>query len=244
MNTRQKGRLSPALEDYLEAVWEILRERPAARVKLIAEYLGVKMGSVTPALKRLRDLGLVNYTARSSVELTEEGARQARRVSSRHRIVERFLVEFLGVSQENAARDACAMEHVLSNETVDRIVRWFEYLQRCDHETQEPVQQFHGCSLVHPGLQECRLLKHDEQEMSGLERAVKELTSMKAGEVSEVAQIARSVEFRGELLDKGFLPGRPVSVMSKDSSGVRVQVGDDQLVLTPKAASCVWVFCD
>jgi len=244
MSTRHKGCLSPALEDYLEAVWEILRESPAARVKAIADYLDVKMGSVTPALKRLRDLGLVNYSARSSVELTEEGAREARRVSSRHRIVERFLVEFLGVTQENAARDACAMEHVLSNETVDRIVRWFEYLQRCDRDTQALVEQFHRCSLVHPGLKECHLLQDSGEGASARERPVKELSFMKVDEVFEVAQISRKVGLRKELLDKGFLPGRPVEVVGKDSTGVRVKVGGDELLLSLPAASCVWVVCD
>jgi len=125
--------LSPALADYLLTIRRILSNAHVARVKEIAIDAGVSMASVTPALKRLARMGLVEYRARAFVALTARGQATARRVQVRHELVERFLRDALGVSREQAASDACVAGHHLSDEAIDRIVRWLERRSGRDH---------------------------------------------------------------------------------------------------------------
>ena len=79
--------LTPALEDYLETIFELQRSGKVARVRDIAAARNVKAGSVSPAMRRLADLGLIKYRQRDYIDLTEEGEFAARRVMSRHRVL-------------------------------------------------------------------------------------------------------------------------------------------------------------
>ncbi len=113
--------LSPSMENYLEAVFEIERLKRAVRVKDVSERLGVTMPSVNGAMKTLESKGLIRHEKYEYIELTEAGVRQASRIASRHRILYEFLNDVLGVGEENAEADACKIEHVLSVESMDRI---------------------------------------------------------------------------------------------------------------------------
>ena len=120
--------LSGSLEDYLETVYHLVKKYRFARVRDIADDRGVKAASVTPALKRLSDLGLVEYEKREYVLLTAEGERQALRVVARHQVLLRFFRDFLQMPDATAEKEACAMEHSLSNEGMDRLVRFLEFV--------------------------------------------------------------------------------------------------------------------
>ena len=88
--------LSSSLEDYLETVFELVRDRKVARVKDIAKARGVRAASVTPAMHRLAHLGLIDYAEREYIVLTPAGEKMARRVYARHRVLQRFFREVLG----------------------------------------------------------------------------------------------------------------------------------------------------
>ena len=111
-------KLTPSLEDYLEAVFEL---EPPARVSAIAGHLGVAKASVTQAVQRLAEKGLVESPRYGRVELTARGLGTARKVRARHSILLTFLEDVLGVSHETADRDACVLEHGLSAETTARL---------------------------------------------------------------------------------------------------------------------------
>ena len=86
----------------------------------VAHQLNVKMPSVVKAIRELKRLGLVTQEPYAAIELTAKGTRVARSVLGRHTLLRSFLVK-LGVSDRNADRDACLMEHILSAETLDKI---------------------------------------------------------------------------------------------------------------------------
>ena len=86
--------LTSALEDYLETIFELVRDQKLARVKDIARARGVKSGSVTPAMKRLSELGLIKYVQREYIDLTPDGEIEARRIYAKHQILSRFFEEF------------------------------------------------------------------------------------------------------------------------------------------------------
>ncbi len=114
-------RLSRSAEDYLECIGHICREKGAARVHDIAMRLGVKKPSVTVAVRRLADLGLVQYRQYMPVELTPKGEQYAENVIQAHGILRRFMREVAGLSRERANEIACLMEHLLTYEEIHHL---------------------------------------------------------------------------------------------------------------------------
>ena len=121
--------LSASLEDYLEAVFVLDRERRVARVRDIARHMRVKKSSVGAALKRLSEAGLVTHEPYEFVRLTPAGEKVARRIHHRHETLRRFLQEVLNLPDEIAREDACRMEHGLHPQTVDQLQRFLEFLE-------------------------------------------------------------------------------------------------------------------
>ena len=115
-------KLSASLEDYLEAIAELSAAEGHAHTKEIADKLGVKMPSVTEALKQLTDMGCIIYHTHHPVELTENGKIVANEIILRHKVLKRFFTEILGLSPAKAADTACHLEHVVDVDTISRFV--------------------------------------------------------------------------------------------------------------------------
>jgi DtxR family Mn-dependent transcriptional regulator len=110
------------LEDYLEAILDLSETARVVRVTDIAARLNIAKPSVAQALSNLKKLKLITQDRYGPVWLTEEGWAYAGQVRQRHDILIRFLVEVLGVDADVAEKDACAMEHVVSAHTMERLV--------------------------------------------------------------------------------------------------------------------------
>ena len=123
MKASVESKLSPSMEDYLEAIWNLEKVNRVARVKDIADSLRVKMPSVTAALKVLREKGLANYRKNSFISLTDTGIEIAATIVSKHRTLSRFLETILLVPYERAQDMACKMEHAIDCDTLDRMAR-------------------------------------------------------------------------------------------------------------------------
>ena len=119
--------VTSSLQDYLEVILNLHQEKKTARVTDIADRLNIAKPSVIQALALLKEKGLIKQDPYGPVELTEKGRRYAIRVRHRHKILYGFLTQVLGVSPTEAERDACLMEHDLSNETFERLL---EYLRK------------------------------------------------------------------------------------------------------------------
>jgi DtxR family Mn-dependent transcriptional regulator len=123
--------LSESLEDYLEAIHHIVRAKGAARGKDIAERLGVNRSSVTGALHSLAQRNLVNYAPYDIVTLTTEGKRAAERVVQRHEVLKDFFSRILGVGEEIAEKNACGMEHAVSQIVLERLIKFVAFIHVC-----------------------------------------------------------------------------------------------------------------
>ena len=127
--TQDDHALSRASEDYLEAIYRISTERadgaPVRSVD-VAEQLGVSKASVNKALASLKEAGMVEQSRYGRVSLTDEGRRYAALVWRAHRALRTFLESDLGVSSEVADEEACLMEHVLSADTMERLIGYLE----------------------------------------------------------------------------------------------------------------------
>ena len=112
-----------SLEDYLETIYLLAQENGRTRVRDVAAALHVKMPSVIKAILELKKLGFVAQEPYGAVELTETGTDAAKQILGRHTLLKEFL-GLLNVSDENAEKDACSMEHFLSAETLARITEF------------------------------------------------------------------------------------------------------------------------
>jgi len=122
-----RDRISKSAEDYLETIYVLSREKGYARVLEIAKALNVRAPSVTQMLKKLRARGLVIYERYGVVRLTEEGMAIAMAILARHESLKSLLLA-LGVSEKTAEEDACAMEHVLHDESVQALKKIADFL--------------------------------------------------------------------------------------------------------------------
>lgn len=122
--------LTVANEDYLECMVRIEQEGSQGegiRSVDIAQQLGVSKASVNKAVTVLKEQGLVEQSHYGKVILTGPGRELGRAVWYRHRLIRTFLVQELGVEFERADTEACMMEHALSEDTMQR---WMRYLER------------------------------------------------------------------------------------------------------------------
>ncbi len=115
------ARLSPTIEDYLEAVAELSPDG-GARCRDLAGRLAVHKSTVTAMLRRLASKGLVYYQPYGSATLTAEGAKVAAEVRRRHLAIRRFLTGVLGLDEQVADDNACRIEHAVDGRVVDRLV--------------------------------------------------------------------------------------------------------------------------
>ncbi len=113
--------LTVAMEHYLETVYALSAGEEGCRVSDIAAHLSVSKASVNNAMGVLVSKGLVLNEKYREVYLTERGIELARLLLRKHAILQCLFVKVAGVDPESANRDACAIEHVISNETVWRI---------------------------------------------------------------------------------------------------------------------------
>jgi DtxR family Mn-dependent transcriptional regulator len=128
---RAQREQSASMEDYLEAIANLGEGRKVVRVKQISEMLGVKMPSVTSALKKLSERELVEHERYGHIELTPEGDKVARDVIYRHDALTRFFAEALGIKRETAEEDACKIEHVISPLSMERLAKFVEFIEAC-----------------------------------------------------------------------------------------------------------------
>ncbi len=114
--------LTFSMENYLEAVYELSYDTGSARVSDIASRLHVSKASVNNAMNVLAEKGLVENQKYRAIRLTEEGKRLASSTSNKHVILQTLLHKVMGVSNAVASEDACAIEHVISQESADKIL--------------------------------------------------------------------------------------------------------------------------
>jgi DtxR family transcriptional regulator, Mn-dependent transcriptional regulator len=183
---------TPAVEDYLKAIYQLAEGDAAVSTSAIAERLGIAAGSVTGMLKRLAEAGLVEHTRYHGARLTGAGMSNAVRTIRRHRVLELFLVEVLGYSWDRVHDEADRLEHVVSDELIDRMAAVLG----------EPDADPHGAPIPVPG---------DEFR----ERRYPSLAELSAGDTAVLRQVpdedAAALRYLAEL---DLRPGAELEVLA------------------------------
>lgn len=113
--------LSPAMEDYLKAIFSLSRKGGAVSTQALADRLEFSPASITKMLKRLAGYKLVEYERYQGVRLTESGRKVAVEVVRHHRLLELYLTQALGYSWDEVHDEAELLEHFISEKLEARI---------------------------------------------------------------------------------------------------------------------------
>ena len=120
-------KVSMSHEDYLEAIAMLggTSTLPVRSVDIAAK-LGVSKASVSKAVASLKASGMLNQPFYGDITLTEEGYEYGQAVLERHTMLTKFLVEAIGLDQEDAEEEACQMEHAISDESFEKWLAYFK----------------------------------------------------------------------------------------------------------------------
>src|SRR5690242_8029649 len=185
--------LTEVVSRYLEAVYYMQSENEPVRSARLADWLSVSRPTVTVALRRMTRDGMVRLNGRKEIELTERGRQAAAAIVRRHRIMERWLTDALGLDWVTADEEAARLEHAVSD-VVER--RLWETLGR-------PMSCPHGNPI--PGYSE---LNESEVRLSTLVEGA----SATIRRISEVAEREAPSLLR-YLLDRRLVPGTRLDVV-------------------------------
>lgn len=184
--------ISSAVEDYLKAMYAAERAGEKVTTSALAARLGIQPASVTGMIKRLVDKRLVSHTPYGEATLTAEGRRAALSVVRHHRLIERFLVDALGVAWDEVHDEAHKLEHALSDALVDRIEAFLGHPDTCPHgspiptldgEITEPAQ-IHLADLP---VGQAALVSEVDDEEASLLRYLGELGLVPGAKVESIA---------------------------------------------------------
>lgn len=120
-------KVSMSHEDYLEAIVMLggTSTLPVRSIDIAAK-LGVSKASVSKAVASLKASGMLNQPFYGDITLTEEGYEYGQAVLERHTMLTKFLVEAIGLDQEDAEEEACQMEHAISDESFEKWLAYFK----------------------------------------------------------------------------------------------------------------------
>lgn len=112
------NKLTFSMENYLEAIFELSSNNKGVRLTDIAERMGVTKASANNAMTVLMEKGLVEKEKYQEIFLTGEGLEIAESTAHKHQIIASFFTDVLKIDPEIADKDACDIEHVISDTSI------------------------------------------------------------------------------------------------------------------------------
>jgi DtxR family Mn-dependent transcriptional regulator len=129
----RREKTSVSREDYLKAIWEIVQEEQVPISARLAEELGVTPPAVTAALKRMARDGYLRVARDGRIHLSRKGREVAEHLVLRHRLAEKLLTDVIGVDWSKVHEEAERLEHGMSPEVVELLLKRFGAESACPH---------------------------------------------------------------------------------------------------------------
>ena len=211
-------RISSSLEDYLEAIADLIESNGHAHSKELAERLMVKMPSVTNALQALAARDLIVYKPHQPVVLTAAGAQAAAVIRKRHLGLCRFFETVLQLSHEEADVTACKVEHDINEVVLQKLIALTDFLT-VDPSAEELRRKFaERLAEIVPSKDSGELLL---------------LSDIADGQSGTIAHISMSLKGMKKFADMGLVPGVTVTLEGRAPLGdlLRIRVLDSVISL-------------
>jgi len=189
------------VEQYLKVIFNLTEDGGAAKTSDIASIMDVAAASVTEMLHKLSDEGYIRHELYKGAVLTPKGRRIARKVARKHRLLERFLTDIVGVTGKARHEEACKMEHALSDQAEHNLCKMMNHPSECPHGRKIPK-----CDRPIA----CEKCVADEISLS----------DVKEGDSAVVSHlVCTDKDELCEMLSMGFVPGSEVKVEKKVPMG-------------------------
>ncbi len=221
--------ISSSLEDYLEAIAEIIEEQGHAHTKEIADHLKVKMPSVTNALQALSARGLIHYQSHSPVFLTPAGAETAAVIRHRHNALRNFFCDILKLPANESNDAACKVEHIIGEKVMSRIVL-----------LSEAIAVREDCAELRAYLNQT--LPQLNSETSEQEQLIS-LDQLSIGARGVVVKVAENLRGIKKFADLGLVSGTLLEMEGTAPLGdlMRIKVMGSSLSLRKSDAAHIWL---
>ena len=129
--------ITSSLEDYIETVYSIYSKEHKVRAIDVSHKLNVSRASVTEALQKLEQLGLINYGHYGAISLTDDGEKKAKEIIEKHETLTMFFRDILKIEHKLAEETACKIEHVISKRILNK---WKKHIKNCLENEQKKIK--------------------------------------------------------------------------------------------------------
>ena len=189
------------VEQYLKVIYNLTEDGGVAKTTDIASAMNVAPASVTEMIHKLSDKGYVRHEPYKGVVLRPRGMKIACKISRKHRLLERFLADFVGVSDKSRHEQACKMEHALTDEAEKNLCRIMHHPTMCPHGKRIP-------KCDRPTT--CEKCTSNDTPLSEIAEGQRVIVSH---------LISRNQDELCSMLSMGFVPGAEVRVEKKIPMG-------------------------
>lgn len=206
------GTLTATLEDYLEAIFNIVSDHKVARSMEIADRMNVKRPTVTTALRALAEKGLINYEPRSYVTLTEKGEEIAKCVDKRHHVLRDVFTDVLLLPPTDAEDAACMMEHGMNT----RVCKALTSLLMAVHKDEKLARILKEAVRKEVKANKCdRTCGYQmvSEENTAMNSSPENLNSLKTGESARVVKVVGSGNLKKRLREMGITAGQKIVII-------------------------------
>jgi len=231
--------MSTSTEEYLEALYTLTQDNKTATTSEISKRLNITPASVTEMLRKLADVGYVNYSRYQGVTLTAQGYEIAEKMTRKHRLLERFLHDVLKIGNDRVHKEACEMEHALSDTTERAICQTLKSPYKCP----DDKKVIPACNLGFSSCEECQQWGDSLEKVGPRKTSIVSLAALKEKQEAKIAFIRGDNKALRRLLDMGLTPGTKVRIsrVAPLKGPVEIAVRGSHLALGEKIACNVFV---
>ena len=228
--------ISENIEEYLETLYKFGSKDSYVSTTTLSKELGIAPGSVTQMLKKLEDIGYINYVPYKGASLTDEGNKIAQKITRKHRILEKFLKDVLKIKDENLHSQACEMEHSLSDEAERAICHMLEHPDTCPDDHIIPA-----CDFDFANCADCKN-QGDIDDVGVREFNLLSISQLSADEEGEVLFIRGGDEYLANAMDMGINIGSKVRIVeSEHSNNYAISIGDSSIEISRDLANNIFI---
>jgi DtxR family transcriptional regulator, Mn-dependent transcriptional regulator len=228
--------MSESVEEYLEAIYAFNERGELAKNQDLSERLMISPPSVTQMIKRLADDGFVTYEPYKGVLLTGKGMAKAQKVVRKHRLLERFLHDSLGLGNEKVHLEACKMEHGIGDETTAALCDVLKNPKTCPDDS-KPIPV---CTVE---AEDCALCKNIRESYQDRLKLLTQLSNLRPGETAHIAFTRHTGNASQRIMDMGLTRGTVVRVLKAAPfhGPVEIAVRETVLALGRELADKIFV---
>ena len=230
-------------QDYLKAIYGLSKNGDLVSTTKISQKLEVAPASVTEMLKKLSEEEYVKYSPYHGSALTEKGLLEAKKITRKHRLLETFLSDVLHIRKDKVHKEACRMEHALSDEAEESLCRLLKHPDRCS----DDGKTIPACDLPFTSCEECiKLHAQGLEEVGKRKENLVALSELKEGQSGKIHFIRGGHSVLQRLLDMGLTPSTKITLIKSApfDGPIQILVRGSKLAIGRGIASKVFIESD